>query len=235
VIEDSTSYRSKEQVLLDLSKALHFSPESLEGNRKGRLSKEQAKQLWGRVVKPLVLMFVLAIAPSAIWTSIIAGREQLAYASAFPVLITKLTHVKDLFEAEGKMGGSLMLASILVSLAAAAFLAFQVPWALYFDLLDRKVDTQEGRVIAREETTNRDNGRDPIEKYYFSLRHLNMPVNLAAYRALENGSIYILYLTQRSETLVAIEPKMDDAGIAVLAKANLNQNQESTSPSKRAV
>ena len=56
------------------------------------------------------------------------------------------------------------------------------------------MEAREGRVVAREEQINRDNGRDPIEKYFFSLRYLNMPVNLAAYRALEAGSIYIVYL-----------------------------------------
>jgi hypothetical protein len=78
-------------------------------------------------------------------------------------------------------------------------MAFRVPLMLYFDLLDRKVEAKEGRVVAREEQINRANGRDPIEKYFFSLRYLNMPVNLAAYRALEAGSIYIVYLLPRSE------------------------------------
>ena len=113
--------------------------------------------------------------------------------------VTELSHVNDLFEAQGKMTGMLMLASIIVSLALGLFMAFRVPVSLYFDLLDRKVEAREGRVVAREETTNRANGRDPIEKYFFSLRYLNMPVNLAAYRALEAGSIYIVYLTLRSE------------------------------------
>ncbi len=85
------------------------------------------------------------------------------------------------------MGGVMMLGSILVSLALAVFMAFRVPLLLYFDLLDRKVEAREGRVVAREEQINRANGRDPIEKYFFSLRYLNMPVNLAAYRALRSG------------------------------------------------
>jgi hypothetical protein len=235
VIEDATTFRSKEQVLYDLSKALQFSPESLDANRKGRLSKEQAKKLWGRVIRPAALMFILAIAPSAIWIWITAGREQLSFVNAIPALFTELTHMNDLFEAHGKMNGMLMLGSIVASFASAAFLAFQVPWALYFDLLDRKVEAQQGRLTAREETTNRENGRDPIEKYYFSLRYLNMPVNLAAFRAIENGSIYIVYLTQRSEILVSVEPKMEDAENKVAADTKLDQSGGSTSPSKRAV
>lgn len=209
VIEDATIYRNKEQVLYDLSKALKFSPESLEENRKGKLSKSQVKLLSPQCIQPAVLTFVFVVAPFAIWTWITAGRQQLSMSAAFPALITELTHVSDLFEAHGKIGGATMIGSILISLGIAALMATRVPVLLYLDLLDGKVHSKEGRVVAREETINRDNGRDPIEKYFFSLRYLNMPVNLAAYRALEAGSIYIVYLTLRSEILVAIEPKVE--------------------------
>jgi hypothetical protein len=212
VVEDAATYRTKEQVLYDLSKALHFSAEALESNRNGRLSKEQVKQLSGRCFRPAFLTFLFAVGPFVVWTWIVAGREQLSFSSALPVLLTKIVHVNDLIEAQGKMGAITMLGSILLSVAIAGFLAFRVPLALYFDLLDRKVEAREGRVVAREETINRPNGRDPIEKYFFSLRYLNMPVNLAAYRALENGSIYIVYLTQRSEILVSMEPKVEGSG-----------------------
>ena len=151
--------------------------------------------------------------PFAIWTWIKAGRDQLSFANAFPALITELIHVNDLFEVHGKLGGVIMLGSIVVSLALAALMAFRMPLMLYFDLLDRKVEAREGRVVAREEKINRANGRDPIEKYFFCLRYLTMPVNLAAYRALEAGSIYIVYLLPRSEVLVAIEPKMEDVQV----------------------
>jgi hypothetical protein len=235
VIEDATTFRTKEQVLFDLSKALHFSPESLEVNRKGQLAKEQVKQLWGRVLRPAGLMLILAIGPFVIWTSILAGSEQLSISNALPVLLTELTHSQALFDAHGSKGAMLMLSSFVLSLGLAAFLAFRVPWGLYFDLLDRKVEAQEGRVTAREETTNRDNGRDPIDKYFFSLRYLNMPVNLAAYRAIENGSVYIVYTTARSEILVAMEPKMGDSGLTIVPKTALDQNVGTSSPSERAV
>ena len=210
MIEDAIVFRSKEQVLCDLSKALPFSPESLEENRKGRLSKEQAKQLSSQCIRPAVLIFFFAVAPFVVWTWITAGRDQLSFANAFPALLNELTHIKDFFEAHGKMNGIVMVGSIFLSLAMAAFMLFRMPFALYFDLLGREVETRVGRVVSREETTNRENGRDPIEKYYFSLRHLNMPVNLAAYRALESGSIYLVYLTVRSQILVSIEPKMEN-------------------------
>ncbi len=217
--EDATIYRSKEQVLYDLSKALPFSAESLQANRTGKISKEQKQQLSGRCVPPAVLTFALVVAPFFIWTWITAGRQQLSLSAAFPALLTELTHVKDLMEAHGKMGGLLMLGSILGSLVMAVVMASRVPLQLYFDLLDGKVEAREGRVVAREEQINRPNGRDPIEKYFFSLRYLNMPVNLAAYRALEAGSIYIVYLFPRSELLASIEPKMDDSTAAVTSAA----------------
>jgi len=211
VIEDATIFRSKDQVLCDLAKALDFSPESLEANRKGKLSKEQSKKFAQRCWKPAILTLVFAIAPFVVWTRITSSSEQISFGAAVPVLFGQLTHLKDLFEAHGKMGGVIMLGSFLISLALAGLLAWRIPYALYFDLLERKVITMEGRVTAREEQINRPNGRDPIEHYFFSLRYLNMPVNLAAYRALENGSNYLLYLLPRSEQLVSIEPKMDDA------------------------
>jgi hypothetical protein len=209
VIEDSTRYRSKEQVLCDLSKALQFSPESLEANRKGQLSKEQAKKLSVRCLQPVILTLLFVMAPFVVWTHITSSRQQIPFLAALPALFHELTHVKDLFDAHGKMGGVIMLGSILLSLAFAVFLAFRVSLALCFDALDRKVTMKEGRVVAREEQINRPNGRDPIENYFFSLRYLNMPVNLAAYRALEPGSIYLVYLLPRSEELVSIEPKIE--------------------------
>jgi hypothetical protein len=234
VIEDLTTFRSKEQVLHDLSKALQFSPEALEANRKGRLSKDQVKQLAPQFIQPTVLTVVFVVAPFVAWTWITAGRQQLSMGNAFPALLTELTHINDLFEAHGKIGGVTILGSIIVSLALAAVMAFRMPLLLYFDLLDRKVEAREGRVVAREEQINRPSGRDPIEKYFFSLRYLNMPVNLAAYRALEAGSVYIVYLLPRSEVLVSIEPKLDDVAVAVTAPGVLHRDDRSPSPSERA-
>jgi hypothetical protein len=228
MVEDATIFRNKQRVLQDLSKALGFSPETLEANRKGRISTDQFRQFGGRFISPVFLTLLFAVAPFAIWTSITAKRQQLPFENAFPVLLTSLTHVNDLFEAQGKMSGVMMIGSIVISLAIAVIMAMRVPLLLYFDLLDRKVEAREGRVVAREEQINRENGRDPIEKYFFSLRYLNMPVNLAAYRALEAGSVYIVYLLPRSETLVSIEPKMDDSAPATTSaeKASPEPSQE---------
>jgi hypothetical protein len=209
VIEDATIFRSKEQVLYDLSKALNFSPESLEANRQGRLSAEQAKRFFGKCIRPAFLTVAFAAAPFLLWTWIAASRQHIAFAAAFPALIAELTHVKDLFEAHGKMGGATMLGSFVIGLGIAVLMASRVPFRVWFDVLDRKVVVREGRVVAREEQTMRPNGRDPIEKYFFSLRYLNMRVNLAAFRALEDGSIYLVYLLPRSEMLASIEPKVE--------------------------
>jgi hypothetical protein len=209
VIEDVTTFRNKEQVLRDLSKALHFSPESLEANRKGRLSAEQLKTHALQFIRPAILTVVFAAGPFVIWAWITGGRQQLSLGEAFPALFNELIHVNDLMEAHGTMGGVMMLGSILISLVIAALMASRVPMLLYFDLLAGKVEAREGRVVAREEQINRANGRDPIEKYFFSLRYLNMPVSLAAYRALEAGSVYTVYLLPRSEILASIEPKIE--------------------------
>jgi hypothetical protein len=219
VIEDATTFRSKEKVLSDLAKALQFSPESLEANRKGQLSKEQAKRLASKCFQPVILTWLFAVAPFLAWTHITSTRQQISFLAAIPALIHDITHINDLFEAQGKMAGVIMLGSIVVSLAIAIFMAFRVSLAVCADVLDRKVTVQEGRVIAREETINRPNGRDPIEKYFFCLRYLTMPVNFAAYRAIEAGSIYLVYLLPRSELLVSIEPKLEDSPEVLAAQA----------------
>lgn len=209
MVEDALTYRSKEQVLYDLSKALPFSPESLAANRQGRVSGEQRKLLLPKFLRPALLTAVLAVGPFLLWTWAKSSHDQLPLESAFPALLKELVQVKDLIENHGKMGALAMLGSILIALGLAAFFALRTPFLLYLDLIDGKIEAREGRVVAREETINRPNGRDPIEKYYFSLRYLNMPVSLAAYRALEPGSIYLVYLLPRSETLVSIEPKVE--------------------------
>ena len=209
MIEEATGYRSKEQVLYDLAKALHFSPQALEANRKGRLSKEQVQRLALRCAKPAILTVVFAVAPFLFWTWMTAGQQQLSFDGALPVFLTQITHAKDLIEIHGKMGGISILASIMISLAIATLMASRVPVRLWFDVIDGKVELREGRLVKREEQTIRPNGRDPIEKYFFCLRYLKMPVNLAAYRALEDGSIYLVYLLPRSEVLASLEPKVD--------------------------
>lgn len=229
MVDDAVTFRTKDQVLKDLSKALGFSTESLQANRRGRLSKDQTLQLSLLCIRPTVLTAVFAAAPFLIWTAVTANQQQLSFSAAFPALLADLAHAKCLFETHGKLIAIAMLGSILVSLGVAALMFTRIPVRLYFDLLDGKVEVREGRVTRREEQTNRPNGRDPIEKYFFCLRYLNMRVNLAAYRALEDGSIYVLYLLPRSEVLASIEPRIEGKMAPKEAvKENKNEATEET-------
>ena len=203
--DPSASYRSKAQVLTDLAKALHFSPESLEANRKGRLSGEQFRGMIGRFANPTALMLLFGAAPFVAWSLILQPGS---FPAGLQLLTDQLSHLGDLADSQGKFAVISRVGSLVLGLGLAAWMASRISLALYFDLLERSVVPVEGRVIAREETTLRENGRDPIEKYYFDLKSDRHEVNFAAYRAIETGSAYVLYLLPRSRQLVAIEPKV---------------------------
>ncbi len=204
---NSTTFRDKEQVLLELSKALNFSPNSLEANRKGRLAGEQFTGLMGKFATPAFMTVLFAAAPFLIWGTITAGKQQASFSAGLQLFLGQLMHIGELADDQGKFAVITRVGSLLVSLGLAALFASRVSIGLYFDLLEGTVHVIEGRIIAREEQTIRPNGRDPIEKYFFDLKTDRFPVNLAAYRALETGSVYVLYLLPRSRQLVAIEPK----------------------------
>jgi len=208
VIEDVSIYRSKEKVLFDLSKAMHFSPESLEQNRRGKISAEQFKQYISRCVRSVVMTSACFLAPFLIWTSMTAARQQVSLDAAFRVFLSQLVHVGGLIEAQGKFGALTEVGSTLILLGLAFYFASRFPLALYVDLLERSVVTKEGRVVAREEQTMRPNGRDPIERYYFGIKGDYYDVSAAAFRAIENGSVYKLYLLPRSQVLISMEPKV---------------------------
>lgn len=208
MIDEATGYRSKEQVLYDLAKSFPFSPEALEANRQGKLAKEQFKRYIGRCTRPSTMALACLLGPVLFWSGMTKTRMQITFDAAVPEYLSNLVHVNQLIELTGKWGAFAELGSTLLFFGLAAFLFSRVSLALYFDLLDRKVVSEEGRLIAREDQTMRDNGRDPIEKYYFSLKSKYYEVNLAAYRALESGSTYKLYLLPRSGVLVSLEPKV---------------------------
>jgi hypothetical protein len=206
-LTNSTTFRDKEQVLLELSKALNFSPNSLEANRKGRLSGEQFTGLMGKFATPAFMTVLFAAAPFLIWGTLTAGKQQASFSAGLQIFLGQLMHIGELADDQGKFAVITRVGSLLVSLGLAALFASRVSIGLYFDLLERSVVAKEGRIIAREEQTIRPNGRDPIEKYYFDLKTDRFPVNLAAYRAIETGSVYLLYVLPRSRQLVAMEPK----------------------------
>jgi hypothetical protein len=208
VIDNAVTFRSKDQVLVDLAKALHFSPESLKVNREGRISSEQIKRLAFRCVRPAFLISIFLFVPLFIWIALTGAQQQASFLSAVPIFFNDLLHFGDSSEAHGRVGALVRLGSVLLSLGIAVLAAARFPFALYFDLLDGTVYIREGRVVAREEQTMRRNGRDPIEKYYFDMKTERYEVNLAAFRAIENGSVYLVYILPRSNVIVSLEPKM---------------------------
>ena len=208
MIEDVSTYRSKEQVLFDLSKAMHFSPDSLELNRHGKLSADQFKHYIRQCVRSAVTIAACFLAPFLMWTSMTAARQQVSFDEAFRIFLRQLVHVGGLIESQGKVGALTEVGSTLILLGLALFFASRFPLKLYADLLERSVVTKEGRVVAREEQTMRPNGRDPIERYYFGMKGDYYDVSLAAFRAIENGSVYKLYLLPRSQVLISMEPKL---------------------------
>jgi hypothetical protein len=208
VIEDGNICRSKEQVLVDLAQALGFSAAALQANREGKLTSDQVRQFAVRVITPALLTVVWAVVPFLIWSAAVASQKEVSFSEGFSIFVTRLLHLSQLVEANGKFGAFLRMGSTIGGLAAAGFSAMRISWALYFDLLPREVVKKEGRVVAREEQTLRSSGRDPIEKFFFSLKNDDFQVGLPAFRAIENGSMYILYVLPRSNILVSIEPNI---------------------------
>ena len=204
----ASSYRTKEQVLLDLGKALHFSPQTLEENRKGKLSLEQVKHFAGKLSRPATMTMACIVAPLFFWTGITASHQQVSFNAAFPLFFGQFAHLGQLLDEQGKLYTLAMLGSTIGLIVLGLWFASKFSVALYFDLLDRSVVKREGRVTGREEQTMRENGRDPIEKYYFDCKTQVYEVNSAAVRALESGSVYVMYLLPRSEVLVSLEPKI---------------------------
>lgn len=232
---DATTYRTKEQVLLDLSKALGFSAESLVENRQGKLSSGQAADLRVNLVRPAALAIVLFVLPLLLWTQLTSVKEEVSFLEAFPIFIQQLFHLGALVESVGKIGVVMRVGSLVFFAGLAALIMSRFSVHLLFDLIDHKVVTREGRVIAREEQILRQNGRDPIEKYFFDLKADRYQVNLAAYRAIEDGSVYILYLLPRSNSLVAIEPKMQSGPVSEPPSATASEKTAAGVPASGAV
>ncbi len=211
MIEDSTTFRSKEQILVDLSKALGFSPASLEANRRGRISPEQFKKFISRCISPAGMAIFFAVLPFVFWAGLTGMREHVSFTAALDIFVGKVMHLSEMLESQGKISTLTTVGSILGSLGLAAYNAARFSVPLYFDLLARDVVSREGRVVAREEQILRPNGRDPIEHYFFDVKTDRYDVNLAAYRALENGAMYLMYVLPRSGVLVSLEPKLTRA------------------------
>ena len=219
MIDDASAFRTKEQVLFDLSKAMGFSPKSLEANRLGRLSVEQFKKFLPRCLNPAGIAIVSAVAPFLLWVALTGMREHVSFPSALGIFVGQLLHLSEMAEAQGKISTLVTVATVLGGLGFAAYNLMRFSLGMYFDLLAREVVAREGRVIAREEQTMRPNGRDPIEKYFFDVKDKRYDVNHACYKALENGSTYLMYVLPRSGVLVSMEPKIFQPGAPASRKA----------------
>jgi hypothetical protein len=212
VIDDALAFRTKEQVLFDLSNAMGFSPASLEANRLGRLSAEQFKKLIGRCLNPAAIALASAIAPFLLWVALTGMREHVSFTAALGIFVGQLLHLSEMAEAKGKISTLVTVGTVLGGLGFAAYNLMRFSPGMYFDLLAREVVAREGRVIAREEQTMRPNGRDPIEIYYFESKNNRYDVNHACYKAIENGATYLMYVLPRSGVLVSMEPKIFQTG-----------------------
>jgi len=218
VTTNPTGFRSNEQVLFDLSKALGFSPDSLAANRRGRLSAEQFRQHFGRCLSPLAMAIFFAALPILFWTGLAGFHQHVSFLAALSAFLGKLTHIPQMLDDDGKVSTIVTLGTVLGGLGFGAYNLAKFSPARYFDLLAREVVTREGRVIAREEQTMRSNGRDPIEKYFFDMKTDRYDVTFAAYRALESGAMYLVYVLPRSGTLIALEPKVTHSGTESLSR-----------------
>jgi hypothetical protein len=219
VIDDPSAFRTKEQVLFDLSKAMGFSPVSLEANRLGRLSGDQFKQFIGRCLNPAGIAMLSAIAPFLLWIALTGMREHVSFVAAINIFIGQLMHLSEMAEKQGKIATLVTVVTVLAGLGFAAYNFMRFSPGMYVDLLTREVVAREGRVIAREEQTMRPNGRDPIEVYYFDSKNNRYDVNHACYKALENGSTYLMYVLPRSGVLVSMEPKITRADMPATPSA----------------
>jgi len=205
---ETTGYRSKEQVLYDLAKAYPFTPEALEENRKGRLAADQFKHQFSKCSRPAIMAVACMIAPFLIWTAMTAGRQHVSWLAAFPIFINSLIHLGETLDAQGKISTIVMVGTTVGGVGFGFYMLSRISTALYFDLLERRVISRESRIVGREEQIMRPNGRDPIERYFFGSKSGYYEVSLAAFRALETGSVYILYLLPRSDVLISLEPKV---------------------------
>jgi hypothetical protein len=211
-----SSWRTKEQVLIDLANALHFSADALEQNRKGDLAVEQLKRLAVHFLRPVLMAAGLALGPFFIW-ALIGSFNGANLLDSVSHVFSVAVQPKQLFAEHGLIASLIVLAVTLAGLIMGARKAMHISMALYFDLIERKVIMKEGRIEGREESVFRSDARDPIESYFFDLKTERFTVNSAAVQALDNGAAYYVYILPRSRTLVSLEPKVasgDDVAVA---------------------
>jgi hypothetical protein len=207
------AWRTKEQVLIDLANALHFSAHALEQNRKGHLAVEQWQRLFVRFLRPVFIAASFIIGPFGIW-ALIGCMGGSGLGESLDHVFSIAFQPKQLFEEHGLIVSGVILAVTLGGFVMGLRKASHISMGLYFDLIERKVIAKEGRIEGREEQIFRTGGRDPIESYFFDLKTERFEVPSAAVQALDNGAAYCVYLLPRSRVLVSLEPKVVD-GVAI--------------------
>ena len=204
-------WRTKEQVLKDLGKAMHFTPASLEQNRKGKLAGDQFLPLLMRFLTPLGMAAGCIAAPFVAWSLVIAFSGNTAFSDALGIVFSKALHPKELFEDHGWITCSAIIGATLGCIGFGVYKALGISFAMYFDLIERAVIVKEGRIEGREEQIFREGGRDPLEFYYFDMKTERFEVRREAFLAIDSGAAYFVYMLPRSRTLVALEPKSSES------------------------
>src|SRR5579864_8261990 len=99
--DNTATFRDRLQVLKDLATALHFSPQSLESNRKGKLSGEQFARLIGNFATPFFMTLLFAAAPFVGWGVVTAGQQQASFPAGVQLFLGQLMHIGDLADSQG--------------------------------------------------------------------------------------------------------------------------------------
>ena len=207
-------WRTKEQVLRDLSKAFHFSASSLEQNRKGKLAADQFLPMLVQFLRPIGMAVGCIVAPFLAWSLLIAFSGNTSFSDAVGTVFSKALHPKDLFEELGLVRSIAIIKATLGCIGFGIYKAMGISFGMYFDLIERAVIIKEGRIEGREEQIFRDGGRDPLEHYYFDMKTQRFDVTREAYLAIDSGAAYAVYMLPRSRKLVAVEPKTSADDVA---------------------
>jgi hypothetical protein len=207
-------WRTKEQVLRDLSKAMHFSAQSLEQNRKGKLAADQLLRMLTEFLRPLGMAAGCMVAPFVVWSLVIAFSSSSSVSDALGTVFATMLHPQQLFEDHWWVISVAIIAATLGCIGFGVYKAMGVSFSMYFDLVERAVIVKEGRIEGREEQIFRESGRDPLENYYFDMKTQRYEVSREAFLAIDSGAAYLVYILPRSRTLVSLEPKTSADDVA---------------------
>ena len=191
-----------EEIAIALSKILRFGPADVEVNRKGGLSRYQARRI-----------FKQDVAGSALWPGLaIVGNVALRVAMEFADRDYVNTPL-----------AVMALMAIPISLAG-------LPWKIILDLVYRKVETIEGKLdiemrgvndhisdaerheqwakeTAGEDGESYDDWNDAQPEYHLRIKGMKFPASKRLVTTIEEGNWYRAYYTGYAGKLVVLEPK----------------------------